>query len=174
MSEPPKLDEYTPYPKLMFFPVGILKLVLMSAVTLGLYELYWFYKNWKFIQKRSQVALQPFWRAFFGVLYCYPCFKEIEKEVKSKDLPFPLSAGWLAFLWIVLTITWRLPDPYWVVTYLATIVLIPVQNAVNRLNSAVEPNHDPNTSYSGWNIFGLVLGGLLFALGILGLFLPEP
>jgi hypothetical protein len=30
----------------MYFPVSRLKLAVMSTCTLGIYELYWFYKNW--------------------------------------------------------------------------------------------------------------------------------
>ena len=35
----------------IFFPVSTLKLILMSIVTFGSYEIYWFYKNWKLLNQ---------------------------------------------------------------------------------------------------------------------------
>ena len=40
--------------KYVFFPVSVSKLVLMYMVTLGLYQLYWFYKNWMVIREREE------------------------------------------------------------------------------------------------------------------------
>jgi hypothetical protein len=36
--------------KCMFFPVSLFKLTVMSLFTLGLYEIYWFYRNWQLIK----------------------------------------------------------------------------------------------------------------------------
>src|SRR5690349_17919588 len=58
-----------------FFPVSPVKLVVMSTFTFGIYELYWFYRNWKLIKQRTGASITPFWRAFFGILFCYQCFK---------------------------------------------------------------------------------------------------
>lgn len=49
----------------VLFPVSPLKLVVMSTVTLGIYEIYWFYKNWKLVKQQTDRDIMPFWRAFF-------------------------------------------------------------------------------------------------------------
>jgi hypothetical protein len=51
----------------IFFPVSPLKLVVMSTVTFGIYELYWFYQNWKLVKHRTRRDIMPFWRAFLRV-----------------------------------------------------------------------------------------------------------
>jgi hypothetical protein len=165
---PPPLPEMPP----VFFPVSPLKLVIMSTVTFGIYELYWFYKNWKLIKERTGRDIMPFWRAFFGVFFCYSCFREVEEAARFRGISF-LSPGLLAAIWIILTICWRLPDPYWLVCWLTPFVLVPVQNAINRLNIEIAPNHNRNSRFSGWNIAGIVLGGILFVLSIIGAFMPE-
>ena len=157
----------------VFFAVSPLKLVVMSTVTFGIYELYWFYKNWKLIKQRTDSNIMPFWRAFFGVFFCYSCFKEVKDVASSRGISFSSSPGWLATGWIILTLCWRLPDPYWFVCWLTPLFLIPIQNAINRLNAVVAPNHNPNSRFSGWNIAGTVVGGILFVLIIIGTFLPS-
>jgi hypothetical protein len=157
----------------VFFAVSPLKLVVMATVTFGIYELYWFYKNWKLIKQRTESDIMPFWRAFFGVIWCYSCFREVRDVAASRGISFPASPGLLAAGWIILTITWRLPDPYSLVCVLSSLMLVPVQNAINRLNSVVAPNHNPNSRFSGWNIAGVVIGGILFVLIIIGTFSPQ-
>jgi hypothetical protein len=157
----------------VFFGVSPLKLVLMSTVTFGIYELYWFYKNWKLIKQRTESNIMPFWRAFFLVFFCYSCFREVKDVAASRGVSFPSSPGMLAAGWIILTILWQLPDPYWFVCFLAPLMLVPVQNAINRLNAVIAPDHSPNSRFSAWNIVGLVVGGILFVFTIIGTFLPQ-
>ncbi|MGD0651193.1 MAG: hypothetical protein ABSA97_08660 [Verrucomicrobiia bacterium] len=157
----------------IFFPVTPLKLVAMSIVTFGIYEIYWFYKNWKLIKQRTDRNIIPFWRAFFAVIFCYPCFEEIQQVAKSRGVSFPSSPGFFAVVWIALTLTWRLPDPYGLVYWLTPLVLVPIQKVINDLNAGVAPNHNPNARFSGWNITGTIIGGILFVLSIVGTVIPQ-
>jgi hypothetical protein len=118
------------------FPVSLLKLTVMSICTFGLYELYWFYENWKLIKQRQRSNIVPFWRAFFAPFFCYQCFDEIREEARKLGLtPLPpagpLAAGWI----ITIVLGGRLPDPYWLVTFLAFVFILPVQALANRINS---------------------------------------
>ncbi len=157
----------------LFFPVSPLKLVVMSTVTFGIYELYWFYKNWKLIKQRTDSDIMPFWRAFFGVIFCYSFFCEVQDESASRGISFPSHPFLLTVGWIILTFMWRLRDPYWLICLLSPLVLVPVQKTINRLNAAVAPSHDRNSRFSGWNIAGVVIGGILFVCSIIGALLPQ-
>jgi hypothetical protein len=159
-----------PEGRVVFFPVSPLKLVVMSTVTFGLYEVYWFYQNWKLIKQRTGLNIMPFWRAVFGVLFCYPFFREVEDAAASRKISFPASPGLLAVAWIILALTSRLPVPYWLICWLTPLVLIPVQDTVNRLNAVIVPGHDPNSRFSGWNIAGVLIGGILFVFSMIGAF----
>ena len=167
--EPPPIPAGQP----VFFPVSPLKLVVMSTVTFGLYEVYWFYKNWKLIKQRTDSGGgMPFFRAFFCVFYCYSLFKEVKIIATSRGLSSP-SPGLIAIVWIVLTISWRLPDPYWLMCLVTPLVLVPIQKVVNNLNTVIAPNHNPNARFSGWNIAGIVVGGIFILLIVIALFLPK-
>ena len=53
---------------LPYFEVALGKVVVMSLVTFGLYELYWMYQQWKRVKIRTMEDLSPFWRTFFAPL----------------------------------------------------------------------------------------------------------
>lgn len=79
----------------------------------------------------------------------------------------------MALGWVVVSMLWKLPDPAWLISFTAVFFLVPVQKAMNDVNSTLYPGHDPNTRFTGWNIAGIVAGGAVLALGVLAVFLPE-
>jgi hypothetical protein len=157
-----------------FFAVSLAKLVVMSVCTLSLYEIYWFYRNWKYIKGRERTNISPVPRAIFAVFYCYQCFARVRRYDAEKNGNSTLLAGPLAIGWIVTTVLWKLPDPYWWLSLLAFVFLIPIQAHANRLNAQVSPSHNRNTSLRGWNWLAVVLGGAFLLLALVGTFLvPE-
>jgi hypothetical protein len=158
----------------IFFPVSRLKLLVMYLVTFGLYEVFWFYKNWQLFKAKTGNDISPFWRTFFGLFYFYDLLSEIQQKARSRgvsaDEPSPFL---LTFAWIGLKVCSRLPDPYWIVSFFSVIVLLPVQEIVNELNSVVAPNHNPNDRFSVWNIVTIAVGGSLIVLAIVGTLMPA-
>ncbi|HZX29994.1 MAG TPA: DUF4234 domain-containing protein [Rhodocyclaceae bacterium] len=154
--------EETPTP---FFAVSTNKLLVMSICTLGLYQVYWFYKHWQHIRRREQSRLSPAPRALFSILFCYPCFRRI----RNFDAPglgkTKLAAGPLAAGWIITTLL-QLPDPYWLVSLFAPAFLVPVQALANRKNAAVSPDHDPNDRFSVGNWIFIAFGSVLLAAAV--------
>jgi hypothetical protein len=157
----------------MYFAVSPLKLVVMSTCTFGLYEIYWFYRQWGAVRSREKSDISPFLRAFFGFLFCYSLFKRIQVSGESHNVSRSIAPGLLAGGWVLFTVLARLPDPYRLGTYLAVLFLVPVQMAANEINLATNPMHDRNSTFSKWNLVGIVVGGLLFALMLVGTFLPP-
>jgi hypothetical protein len=151
----------------LYFPVSQTKLILMSIFTLGLYEIYWFYKNWNHVKIRTRQKIRPFWRAIFSVFYCYSLFKNIQESADSHGSRQGINPGWLALGYILLSITYKLPDPFWVVSLLAFLPLIPAQGAINSINAKVAPRAARNSNFSAANIFVGIIGGLCLALATL-------
>jgi hypothetical protein len=155
----------------IFFPVSLTKLLLLSICTLSLYEVYWFYKNWQLVKRRDASDIIPALRAVFSVFFCYALFQRVQEEAE-KSHASALAAGALAAGWIIFTLLWHLPDPYWLVSFLAVFFMLPVQHAANAVNNHVAPDHDRNKRFTAWNIATVVIGGLLFTLAVIGTFLP--
>lgn len=151
-----------------FFATSIIKLSVMSVCTFGLYELYWFYRNWQLIKARERLNIMPFWRAFFGVFFCYQCFSRIREYDHPELAVSSFAAGPLAAGWIVFTVLWRLPDPYWLICDLSFVFLIPVQHHANQINNAVAPGHDPNARFTWLNWISIAIGCLLLVLNVIG------
>jgi hypothetical protein len=151
-----------------FFPVSTTKLIVLSLCTLGLYEVYWFYKNWQQIKARDQSDIWPAARAIFAIFYCSSCFKHI-RDFETPGLgKTSLAAGELAAGWIIITLLGRLPDPFWLISLGAPFFLLPVQSQVNRINAAINPEHDPNSRFSVANWIAVVLGAILLVLAVIG------
>lgn len=150
-----------------FFAVSVTKFIVMTVATLGFYELYWFYRNWKLIKERDGTTIMPVWRAIFSIFFIRALFTQVRdfKHAANNDAK-QLPAGPLAWGWIILTLMAWLPDLWgYLLPELAFLFVVPVQMRVNLINAAVAPDHDPNSQFTALNWLGVVLGGVLLALG---------
>jgi len=160
-------------PEPLYFPISVTKLSVLCICTLGLYQLYWFFRSWQFVTKergRGRIV-GPLLRTIFGVLFCYPLFQHIERTARQVGSA-RLRAGWMAVLWIVLTLSHRLPDPYWFVNTASFVPVLFVQRVVNDINA--ERNATPaRTGFSAWELLVCALGLGIGALGLFGFLYYE-
>jgi len=169
-ATPADVDSYRAAPQ---FAVSLSKFTVMSLCTFGLYELYWAYKHWDAVRRREHEDLSPFWRAFFAPLWGFSLLPRIQRLTGTLGVPAAWSGSGLALGYFLLHITWRLPDPFWLASLLSFLPLLVAQRSVNQLNAATVPDAPRNDSYSGLNVVGIVIGGLLLLLAILGTLLPP-
>jgi hypothetical protein len=160
--------------QLMFFDVSIPKLVVLSVCSLGIYELYWFYKNWQIVRARERSAISPLWRATLGFFFCYAMFKRVREYDAQTGGAGALPAGALAAGWIIITFLWQLPNRYSLIANLSCFFMVPVQAAANRING-IGDSPNKNARFTGWNWLTVALGGTVLVLYALGVFaVPEP
>jgi hypothetical protein len=156
-----------------FFAVSLLKLAVLSTCTFGLYEIYWFWRNWNRIRVSGEPEITPSLRAVFLIFYCYPCFIRVKLAGIGRGvIPAP-PIGILAICYILMTFSWRLPGPLWLISFLKVTLLLPIQFYVNRINAVVSPGHDPNSRFGAWNWIATVAGSILLILAIIGSLLPN-
>ena len=154
------------------FVLSPAKFVAMSLCTFGLYEVYWSYKNWKFIRDRDAANQLPFWRAVFYPLWHYSLLTELNKTLESQALSNGAYRGFLAASVIILNAAIRLPDPYWLVSILTILGFLPALFAMQK-PQAFEPIQHQTRSFRPANLIAYLLGGPLFvfvALGTIGFF----
>src|SRR5437016_3978380 len=77
LEEPDRLDDASLY------VVAPTKFLVLAIGTLGLYQVYWFYKNWALLNVKHQ-SYWPVARAIFAIFFVYPLFKEIEGELEKR------------------------------------------------------------------------------------------
>jgi hypothetical protein len=154
----------------IYFPVSLTKFVVMHFCTVGMYQLYWFYENWKLILEREQSDASPFWKTFFMFIYCYTLFEKVRSSAAALKIAHSISVQILATGWILLSTLWILPDPYGLVALLSIVFLIPVQQAANRVNESLVPGHDRNERFTALNMVAVVIGGLVLVSVVIGAF----
>lgn len=161
-------------PAATFFAVSVPKLAVMSLFTFGAYEVYWHYRNWRLERRRSDRRFSVLLRALLGPLFAFLLFEHVQGQQRALDLPAIPEPGALALAYLILSATWRLPEPWWLIAVFNFLPLLVVQAGVNRLNARVAPLAPRNDRYSAANVIALLLGALLMLLVIIGLLLaPE-
>lgn len=149
--------------------ISISKLVVLTILTFGIYEIYWFYKQWKCLKVIKNLNITVWARGLFTPLFAYPLFKqyfELAKQETQRNYP---SAKWLAIGYFVLNLLWRSEKPYWLLGFTAVFTLIPVQKAINEYWVIRHPKHKIDSTYKGWETIILIIGGVFTLFLIMGL-----
>ena len=144
----------------------------MSVCTFGVYEIYWTYKNWRIVKDRHRSEIMPFWRAFFYPIWHYSLLTELNTVLNSGTLSSAAFRGVLAASVIILMPTWRLPDPYWLVSFLTFLGFLPALLAMQR-SRPTRAIEEQTSSFHPSNLIAYLLGGPLFvfiALSSIGFF----
>lgn len=153
-----------------FFAVSKTKLVVMSIFTLGLYQIYWFYKNWQGVKQQDGSDIIPAVRAFFSVIFCYALFEKVRKRAAVSGIGRkPFQPGVQAAGWIFLSVVPNyLPSFLFIFGLFAVLFLLPVQHIINQVHAIESPGSAINDKFFGVNIAGIIVGGLFLLLVIIG------
>ncbi len=149
-----------------WFRVGTAKLVLMCVVTFGLYQIYWFYQQWRHVQRRGE-RIHPALRTLFAGIFCYALFRRVSADAAGRGIPRVPSAIGCAVAFILLSVAVRLPAPWSSLSLLSLLPLALVQRAASAAALAAVPTADPNTRLTPINWFGVVVGVLLLVMAVL-------
>ncbi len=169
----------------LFFPTSQLKLVTLFIATLGLYTVYWFYKNWKMQQPYLDKKIQPALRSLFYIFFTHSLFKRVELAANDKGISKSWSAATLATVFVALTVISTLLDrvaakseTIGVVDYInllsVFVLVIPlyrVQAVVNKINS--DPQGELNDTFSFYNFIFIAIGIMLWLLALIGMLGPD-
>lgn len=176
---------YTPVPSqspgetaagsMPFFEVSLPKFVVMSVVTFGIYNLYWTYKQWVHISARSREGISPFWRAFFSPIWSFSLFERIKVDASTRGVPVYWSPGLLGLVYLIMGVLYRLPDPYWLLSLLSFLPLVPAVRAVIAIHerSTGGATRDRNSYFGAANVIGIIVG-IGFLLLIIAAMASEP
>ncbi|OGG44153.1 hypothetical protein A2841_00405 [Candidatus Kaiserbacteria bacterium RIFCSPHIGHO2_01_FULL_48_10] len=153
----------------------------MSVATFGIYDIYWFYKNFRAIKEADKSTILPFWRAIFVIIFCYGLFCRITASAIQRGFDKKISAGSLAVLYIVFNFIGQVSsrgddgnfifDILFLISFLSIFPLIEIQKAINYNNVHMDNSYEPLDTFSGLEIFFVLLGGILWALYFLGIVL---
>ncbi len=160
-------------PVLPFHSISFLKFVLLTVATFGIYEIWWFYEHWRQVRNTTGARLTPVARAIFSPVFCYSLFKRVKDNLEEQTLHSRFSPGLLSVGYIALLMTQRLPDPYWLISFLSILPLLIMQAGVNRLHYQIDPGYDRNGRFGLGGGVLLVLGGIIWFFFVIVMLMPE-
>jgi hypothetical protein len=175
---PPIHDEAAPARSLAgsgtrFFLVSRTKFAVMSLATLGFYDLYWFYQNWKLTKAHGRSDIWPIARAIFALFFTHALLRDVVLSAAENGVRTRFSVQPSAWGFIILSLLWRLPDPFSLISVFAFVPLLSVQDTINDIHDRIAPNADRNSSFGPGNWVAIVIGLIFWALVLVGMFVPE-
>lgn len=144
-----------------FYYMSVPKLAVLSIVTFGFYDLFWFYKNWTYAKEHGQRKVLPAARAIFSPFFFYGLIREMGKAGAVQGLPCRLSAVWLTIGYFVLAALGRVNMIF---GFLAFIPLLLVQKYVNSLNTTSPTPINSKFTVANWIFIILGVGITIYAL----------
>jgi len=146
--------------------VGAVKLVTMSVATLGVYNVYWQFQQWRRVRDSGD-DVQPLWRAVFAAFFCHSLFSRIEESTFAAGVDVSVPAGLLTVAFIGLSLCWRLPGAAAALGLLAVVPLVIAQRTATAVALKGGSEEAPNTRLRGWNWLAVGALALVAFLGVL-------
>jgi hypothetical protein len=164
-----------------FYIVSINKFTILFFATFGLYNVYWFYKNWLEYKKYTNTKSWPVMRGIFNIFFTHSLFSEVQKSLEESNKSFNWNPANLASVYVILSIVGHLLDkmasnevgsPQ---TDILSVLFLPLiyftlvkpQKAINL--SQNDPDGSSNSNLTAGNYFWIVLGVIFWILVLFGL-----
>lgn len=152
----------------ILFNPSILKFVVMSLSTGGLYSFLWMYKNWCYIKTVRDQKVSPFLRTFFFPFWMTALFRDMNTVCGRPGLLDKFFAANLSFIFLFLMVCVIQVPPFNLISKLTFLPLIVYQVMVNKTNAAAGKAADNRFTMVNWLI--IVVIGFINFIGILHAF----
>lgn len=159
-------DASPPVAEAPYLPVSRRKLIVMSATTLSMYQIYWFYRNWQRMNARNGSGGSPFWRAMAAPLTAHGLFADVRTDAQSRFVTVGWSSAGLAVIYFGLTLCCFLDYPWWTIALGSVFALIPVHATMEAVNAKVAPDAPRDDDFSAMDVVVIIAGIALTAYGL--------
>ena len=120
-------------------------LILLDFITFGLYFFYWSYTNWKHLKEYKKLDINPGKKTLFLLIPIFGfalvwgqfvAFRDFSREAGAR---ISFNPNWVMAGFLVFNISFKLPDPYWLLGFLIVVPIALVQRSLNSAWAQVEP-----------------------------------
>ncbi len=164
-----------------FYVVSPSKYWLLMLGTVGLYQVYWFYRNWA-AQNAIERRYWPVMRAIFAVFFTHGLFTRVAARLQDQGAMPAFNGGVLATGYVILAIFSHvlgrlaykgIGSP--LTDLLSLILIFPIAWVLFRAQLAVnaacgDPMGEGNCLITGANIAWLLAGAVFWLLSLFGLY----
>lgn len=156
--------------ELWFETTPIYKIVILSILTFGFYNIVLLYNYWKVFKKKFGYAISPSCRAIFCGIYCFSLFPKLDKYIKTFNIAsFPPILLAIFFIFLNALSSQPNPNPYSILNIFTFIIFIIIQNKINFINE----QHFPNAKQNNWSLANTLWAipcSILFFIYLIGTF----
>lgn len=166
--------------KCELYVVSPKKFTILFLFTMGLYGLYWSYKNWSLYNSSTNANIWPFARAFFDIFFIHSLCEKLSSIEPTPTTNKHSNIGSQATKYIFFTVVGRVFDqlpakgigmPY---SYFVSILVLPFTYQALRTIQIKINQHmgdelgNSNISLTWANYIWIVLGVLLWTIMVFG------
>jgi hypothetical protein len=165
-----------------YYVVSNKKFLLLYISTLGIYSVYWFYKNWSLYKKSTGESMLPVMRGIFSIFFAHSLFRKVDSSIQEKSIPYSWSPKMLATVYVISALVANFSDRLAtkgigspITDFLGLILAFSAGWALYRAQGAInmacnDPHGAANADITPANIIWIILGVVLWALILIGIF----
>jgi len=156
-----------------YYSPPTLKIAALSLTTLGIYPVYWFWRNWRAIKRETGGNQWPWARALFSPLWAFLCFSDLRDATSNRRRTLAFAPGLLGVAYFLLNLASRLPDPMWLVALFTFVPLLPVNSLLRRYHREEGMDMRALDRFGVWHILVVIFGGVFLLLAVAGTFMQD-
>lgn len=180
-APPAALVMDAPRPAPEFYVVSRNKFLVLFFITLGVYQLYWFYMHWARYRTYNRQRLWPAARAIFAIFFAHALGGEIDQSLRRRGAAHRWSPGRWATGYVVFQIAGSICDRLSVAEIgspttdvLGLLAMLPVAACLMQIQMAAnsacgQPEGESNRRFTWANWLWIAVGTVAWTLVLLGL-----
>ncbi|KAB7629428.1 hypothetical protein [Stenotrophomonas rhizophila] len=153
-----------------YYSPPTLKIAALSLTTLGIYPVYWFWRNWRAIKRETGGDQWPWARALFSPLWSFLCFSDLRNAASNHRRPLAFAPGLLGVAYFLLNFSSRFPNALWLFALFSFVPLLPVNSLLRRYHHDEGMDMRAYDRFGVWHILVVIFGGLFLLIALVGTF----
>jgi hypothetical protein len=176
LTAPQTTDVTSNWAEPRFYVVGSKKFAALLFSTLGVYAMYWFFKNWRMYKAQTNEKMIPAMRGLFPIFFAHSLFDKVSKNIATQNKTYDWAPSSLATQFVILAIGTnfisKLTDDSFfsliIVLLMSYSVYFPLSKAQKAINYACDqPLGESNSKLTDVNMIWMLLGVALTIFALL-------
>ena len=169
-----------------FYVVSLTKMIVLFIATMGGYQLYWHYRNWRLVEQRALSEggpdgdVWPVPRAVFSIFFIHSLFGKVKEYAVAHERPADFDTTLTATLIVVMSLFGltgmfvKEPKLLLLLSAVSLILLTPIallyRKAQRFINETCgDPMGASNSAFTAANYIWIVIGVLVWLMQLSGL-----
>jgi hypothetical protein len=150
------------------------RFVVLCLATIGLYNMWWQYKTWRFFKQRQQSDIWPVARALFSIFTVHELMTTIGKFARSNGIEPTYNPRELTGGYVILSLLSRLPSGFGLISLASfAFLMAPFKAFRSALLASPEYAATEQTGISTGQLVAFILGPILWSVVLIGILAPE-